>query len=666
MQYLTDRRGDMRRDPRNLLASAQSLVCVGKLYNTNLPYSTDYKENGHGWISRYAWGDDYHDVLRRGLELLVEKIARAHCETFEWKICVDTAPLLERSYARAAGLGWIGKNTCLINQQQGSWFFLGEVLLSIVIGPDTAPPDRCGTCTRCIDACPTAAIVPGPDGGWRLEARDCISYLTIEKRGPIPAELQTAMANHIFGCDICQDVCPWNRGAPVVEEKAFQPRHFAPKLADVGPMDEKEFVVQFNRSPVKRTKYAGFQRNVANALKNSLPLLLALFLLAGWGKAANLNIESPLDNPGFVDFYNNRFDDALKYFEGQVRAHPGDPEQYNHVAQAILYREMFRDGALESELVSGTNPFLRRAKMEISSADKQRFAASIAESEKLCKAGLQKDANDLLALYALGVAHGLQANYLFLVEKAWVPALREATAARKQDERIMRIDPSFTDARLILGLDEYVAGSLPFYLRALGSVGGFHGDKKAGIRQLEDVAEHGVMNKYDAATLLAVIYRREHQPRQAIPLLECLANTFPENYLFRLEMVQMYSDLGEKNAALQVLAQVRHLKVDGAPGYKDLPLEKLHYLKGNLLFWYSDLGPALADLKQATQRADELDLSTAVLAWLRLGQVYDLQGNHEHAVEAYREAAKMAPDSAAAVEAKGYITTPYRRKRADG
>ncbi|MGH9585283.1 MAG: tRNA epoxyqueuosine(34) reductase QueG, partial [Bryobacteraceae bacterium] len=184
MAYLTDRRGDFRADPRRLLPEAKSIVCVGKLYNTDHPYSTELQDPSRGWISRYAWGDgDYHDVLRRGLEQLAGRIAAACGEPLAWKICVDTAPLLERSYARAAGLGWIGKNTCLIDQQQGSWFFLGELLLSLPLAPDMPPPDRCGTCTRCIEACPTQALVPDDSGRFRLDARLCISYLTIEKRG---------------------------------------------------------------------------------------------------------------------------------------------------------------------------------------------------------------------------------------------------------------------------------------------------------------------------------------------------------------------------------------------------------------------------------------------------------------------------------------------------
>lgn len=269
MGYLTDRRGDVRADPRNLLPTAQSIVCVGKLYNTPHPRSTEIHDTKRGWISRYAWGADYHDVLRQGLEMLVRRIQELHNEPFDWKICVDTAPLLERSYAQAAGLGWIGKNTCLINQQQGSWFFLGELLLSIPLAPDAPPPGRCGSCTRCIDACPTAAIVPDARGGWTLDARACISYLTIEKRGEIANELAAKIGSHVFGCDICQDVCPWNSRASVTADASFEPSWFAPSLAELAGLDESNFRRLFRNSPVWRAKYSGFMRNVATAIENS-------------------------------------------------------------------------------------------------------------------------------------------------------------------------------------------------------------------------------------------------------------------------------------------------------------------------------------------------------------------------------------------------------------
>jgi epoxyqueuosine reductase len=262
MRYLTDRRAAVREDPRNLLASARSTICVGKLYQTPWPHSTQFHDEELAWISRYAWGNDYHDVMRRGLQRLAVRIG-----VVEYKICVDTAPLLERSYARLAGLGWIGKNTCLINQQSGSWFFLGELLVSLDIAPDSPPPDRCGTCRRCIDACPTAAIVPQGEG-YTLDSRLCISYFTIEQRGAIPEDLREGIGGHVFGCDICQDVCPWNRRAPVTEDEAFAPRHFAPPLEEMSALTESEFRAMFRGTPVTRARYSGFLRNVAVAMGN--------------------------------------------------------------------------------------------------------------------------------------------------------------------------------------------------------------------------------------------------------------------------------------------------------------------------------------------------------------------------------------------------------------
>jgi epoxyqueuosine reductase len=219
-------------------------------------------DSEHGWISRYAWGGDYHEIVRGGLERLVEKLPAGQ----DYKICVDTAPLLERSYAREAGLGWIGKNTCLINQEIGSWVFLGEILTSLEIEPDSPPPDRCGTCTRCIDACPTKAIA---DAGYEIDARRCIPYFTIELRGSIPEEMRAGIGQHIFGCDICQDVCPWNRKAPAGEEPSFEARHFAPPLEKLAALSEGEFREVYAHSPIQRAKYSGFLRNVAIAMGNS-------------------------------------------------------------------------------------------------------------------------------------------------------------------------------------------------------------------------------------------------------------------------------------------------------------------------------------------------------------------------------------------------------------
>jgi epoxyqueuosine reductase len=263
MRYLTDRRAEVRRDPRNLLPGARSIICVGKLYNQTPPPERD----GHAIFSRYAWGRDYHDVLREALEQLAHKLAAI--EQHQWKICVDSAPLLERSYARQAGLGWIGRNTCLIHEPLGSWFFLGELITTLELAHDAPPPDRCGTCMRCIEACPTRAIVP-VGGEWTLDARRCISYLNIELRGPLPEAQQAWLGPRVFGCDICQEVCPWNARAPETSDPAFHPLYDpAPPLEDLAALSAEEFRARFRGTPVMRAKHEGLLRNVAAAMNAS-------------------------------------------------------------------------------------------------------------------------------------------------------------------------------------------------------------------------------------------------------------------------------------------------------------------------------------------------------------------------------------------------------------
>ncbi|MCO5353104.1 MAG: tRNA epoxyqueuosine(34) reductase QueG [Bryobacteraceae bacterium] len=268
MGYLTDHRAGVREDPRRVLASAKSVLCVGKLYKTK-----DVEVGpGRGRVSRYAWGaEDYHDVMRRDLEEMVKMLEGAW-GAFEWRICVDTAPVLERALAREAGLGWIGRNTCLINEPLGSWFFLGEVLVSVDLPAGGAPADRCGTCRRCIDACPTEALVAGPGAPgpeWQLDGRRCISTLTIEQRGPVEEELRAGVGTHLFGCDICQEVCPWNRRSPSTLEAGFQPVDAAPELEELAMMTAEEFRARFRRTPLWRAKYQGLLRNVAVAMGNS-------------------------------------------------------------------------------------------------------------------------------------------------------------------------------------------------------------------------------------------------------------------------------------------------------------------------------------------------------------------------------------------------------------
>ena len=258
---------------RRVAPWAKSVVVCAVNYNTAQPYSTATEDPSRGWIARYAWSrEDYHDAVMRKLRAVEADLRLAYESVgkgseLTTRCYVDTGPVVERIYAKYAGIGWSGKNTCLINQKMGSWLFLGVILTSLDLPPDTPAPDRCGSCTRCIDACPTQAIV----APYELDANLCISYLTIEKRGPIPEPLREGLGRHVFGCDICQDVCPWNRKAPVTSAAEYQPRDglVNPALEWLAEMDEAQFREVFRGSPIRRTKRQGLRRNSALAMGNS-------------------------------------------------------------------------------------------------------------------------------------------------------------------------------------------------------------------------------------------------------------------------------------------------------------------------------------------------------------------------------------------------------------
>jgi epoxyqueuosine reductase len=324
MSYLENPR---REDPRLVLPSVKSIVCVGLIYNTAHPYSTEVADHApgtdstpRGWISRYAWGRDYHKVMRQKLERLRSGLEQMS-DGVETRVYVDTGPVMERAFARISGIGWMGKNTCIINEDKGSWFFLGVILTSLDLAVDIPAPDRCGSCTRCLEACPTGALTEP----YVMNASRCIAYLNIELRGAIPEEFRTAMGNNVFGCDICQDVCPWNnrplsvvsgqlqdhtalddssfaggtsrRAAtttlsefrpllveikspePLVEatdeEPGAQPSPvdsfslFNPTLESLAAMTEEDFKRIFAHSPIKRTEYRGWLRNLCVVMGNS-------------------------------------------------------------------------------------------------------------------------------------------------------------------------------------------------------------------------------------------------------------------------------------------------------------------------------------------------------------------------------------------------------------
>ena len=350
MRYLENPKRD---DPRRVLPSVKSVVCVGLVYNAPLPYSTEVSpqlsvvssqspeaadpESGtslgesrslagsgslgttdnrlrsmdhepvgaspaRAWISRYAWGRDYHEVMRAKLESLRSAV-EALDPGVETRVYADTGPVVERAFARYSGIGWMGKNTCLINEAKGSWFFLGVMLTSLELEPDLPAPDRCGSCTRCLEACPTGALVEP----YVMDASRCIAYFTIELKGPIPREFRSNIGSNVFGCDICQDVCPWNsrqsaafsrqsRQVATSELPEFQPMQvsapaatvgqhtslassprppapafslFSPQIEDLASLTEDDFRRLFAHSPIKRAKYRGWLRNLCVAMGNS-------------------------------------------------------------------------------------------------------------------------------------------------------------------------------------------------------------------------------------------------------------------------------------------------------------------------------------------------------------------------------------------------------------
>jgi len=265
MHYM-ERTAEGRADVRAVLPSARSVIVLGTLYNTPQRASTGNDEATRASIARYAWGDDYHDVIQARLTKLVKSI-RDITGHFEHRAYVDTGPIQERVYAQYAGLGWIGKNTCLINGDLGSWLFLSAIICDLALDPDTRALEHCGRCTLCIDSCPTGALREP----YHLDARRCLSYLTIENKGPIPVEYRPALGAHAYGCDICQEVCPWNRRDAVSNDPAWQPRAglHAPRLLDLWQQRDDELRHLLKGSPMKRAGVRRLRRNLAVSVGNS-------------------------------------------------------------------------------------------------------------------------------------------------------------------------------------------------------------------------------------------------------------------------------------------------------------------------------------------------------------------------------------------------------------
>jgi epoxyqueuosine reductase len=279
MGYLADAK---RREPTQVLEGARSVIVCAMNYNTAHSYSSETAAvegsgEARGWISRYAWGRDYHELMWERLNTLAEWLNERFPEPHRSRAYADTGPVAERLFAKYAGLGWLGKNTLLLNEKLGSWFFLGVIFTTLELarslGPGEMPPaDLCGNCRQCLDACPTGAFVEP----YVMDARRCISYLTIELRGSVPEEFREAIGSNVYGCDICQEVCPYNREAPVTAIADFEPRRFSageslyePRLEWLAGMSEEEFREKFRGSAMKRTKWRGLVRNACIALGNA-------------------------------------------------------------------------------------------------------------------------------------------------------------------------------------------------------------------------------------------------------------------------------------------------------------------------------------------------------------------------------------------------------------
>jgi epoxyqueuosine reductase len=268
MHYMR-RTADRRADVRAIMPSARSVISLGVVYNTERPYSTQQSDPAQAAIARYAWGDDYHVVIEQRLARLIERLRELSDQEFDARSYVDTGPVQERVYAQYAGLGWIGKNTCLINEDLGSWIFLSEIICSLPLEADAPGFDQCGSCERCLEACPTGALV---DAGV-LDSTRCISYLTIELKGAIPDEHRAALGRHAYGCDICQEVCPWNI-APGIGKSRDEPWQARPGLDDARLLDlwrrsDDELRTLLKGSAMKRAGVKRLRRNLAIALGNS-------------------------------------------------------------------------------------------------------------------------------------------------------------------------------------------------------------------------------------------------------------------------------------------------------------------------------------------------------------------------------------------------------------
>ena len=305
------------------------------------------------------------------------------------------------------------------------------------------------------------------------------------------------------------------------------------------------------------------------------PLVLA--------RGEHLPVQNVLDDPAFNHFYNLEYDEALAGFEAAAAKDPGSADVQNHIAQTLLDRAMFHAGLLQSDMLKTSNSVLKTPKLEMSPADQQRFTGAIGRAMQLAQARLDTDPDNPGALYALGVSYGLRGEYDFVGRKAYLDALHDMIWARKLHNRVTQVDPGMIDAQLTQGVYDYAIGSLRFGWRMIGLLGGLQGNKARGIATLNRVADEGATNRINASIILVAVYRREHRPMDAIGILKPLIPQLPRNYLLRLELAGMYGDLGDREAALDIVGDVERLQRAHAPGYEMLTADLVRKVRDSIL-----------------------------------------------------------------------------------
>jgi len=376
----------------------------------------------------------------------------------------------------------------------------------------------------------------------------------------------------------------------------------------------------------------------------------------------------PMAREGFRHFYNLEYDQAIADFQEEIASRPDQADGYNHLAQAILYRGLYRSGILENSLASGDDLLLsliRQPRLVLGSADEKEFQRAISLAVDGAQARLKSNPNDSAALYSLGVAYGLRANYDFLVRKAWFAAIRGSNAARALHNRASELDPGNVDARMMQGVHEYVVASLPAALRFLGAVTGLRGDKDAGLHILESVASQGTDSKVEAEMLLVTLYRHEKKPWTAMSFLHDLRKSYPRNYLLHIAEVYTGIEMQDERAAADSLLSLERGIRDGAPGYGAIHPAKVDYTRGVLQCRFGHFDQALQSMSHVANNAESAGAEIRLLAYERLGMIHDLQGQRQLAVQAYQRVVDAAPNSLMARESQRYLVRPFQGCNSD-